>query len=77
MNYKELYRHRLTNNVGVFVKEYYPTGRPLTMQIKLNDGRIYYAPKHEFDFVGFTQENSMQKDEEIFRERLNKNVSRL
>lgn len=46
-----VYRHKLTGNVGTYVKEYKPTARPLTMQIKLADGRIYYAPKHEFELV--------------------------
>ena len=40
--------HTLTGNTGVFLKEYYVTGRGYTTQIKLNDGRIYYAPSVEF-----------------------------
>jgi hypothetical protein len=44
-----VFRHKFTGNVGYFVKEYEPTGKPLTMQIKLADGRIYFAPKHEFE----------------------------
>lgn len=40
--------HILSENIGVFLKEYHTTGRGYTTQIKLNDGRIYYAPSHEF-----------------------------
>lgn len=40
--------HKLTGNIGVFVKEYYVTGRGSTTQIRLKDGRIYYAPSGEF-----------------------------
>jgi hypothetical protein len=43
-----VFRHKLTGEIGVFIKEYSPTGKCLTMQIKLFDGRIYFAPKHEF-----------------------------
>lgn len=40
--------HPLTGNIGIFVREYYVTGRYYTTQIKLGDGRIYYAPSSEF-----------------------------
>lgn len=30
--------HVVTVNIGIFVKEYKPTGKPLTIQIKLDDG---------------------------------------
>lgn len=40
--------HILTGNIGVFIKEYYVTGRGYTTQIRLSDGRIYYAPSIEF-----------------------------
>jgi len=41
-------KHIYTGNVGCFIKEYRPTGRSLTTQIKLDDGRIYFAPSCEF-----------------------------
>lgn len=44
-------KHSLTGNTGVFVKEYYATGHGYLTQIKLNDGRIYYAPSSEFQTV--------------------------
>ncbi len=40
--------HTLTGNEGEFVKEYKPTGKPLTTQIKLSNGDIYFAPSTEF-----------------------------
>lgn len=40
--------HILTGNIGVFIKEYYVIGRGYTTQIRLSDGRIYYAPSIEF-----------------------------
>lgn len=43
------YRHSPTGIVGEFLREYFPTGKPLTMQIRLKDGRIYFAPKYEFE----------------------------
>ena len=33
---------------GKVIKKYKPTGRDITIQILLNDGRIYYAPINEF-----------------------------
>lgn len=42
-------KHILSGNIGVFLKEYYVTGRGYATQIKLDDGRIYYAPSHEFE----------------------------
>lgn len=44
-----LFKHRNTGLVGYYVKEYYPTGKPLTMQIILKNGRVYFAPKCEFE----------------------------
>lgn len=44
-------RHRATGNVGLFLKEYKPTGKPYTTQIQLSDGRIYYAPSCEFEEI--------------------------
>lgn len=41
-------KHLMTGNIGSFVKETYPTGKPTTWVIKLDDGRIYFAPKGEF-----------------------------
>lgn len=41
--------HRLTGNTGIFIKEYYATGHGYLTQIKMDDGRIYYAPSGEFE----------------------------
>lgn len=41
-------KHIHTGNCGYFVKEYTPTGMSLTIQIRLDDGRIYFAPANEF-----------------------------
>lgn len=41
-------KHVFTGNEGVLIKEYKPTGKPYTFQIKLADGRIYFAPSSEF-----------------------------
>jgi hypothetical protein len=40
--------HIPTNQVGQFLKETNPTGKPTTIVIKLFDGRTYFAPKSEF-----------------------------
>jgi hypothetical protein len=45
----DVFRHIPTGHTGFFIKEYKPTGRPLTMQIKLLDNRIWFAPKCEFE----------------------------
>ncbi len=45
------YIHNQTGKIGVFIKEYKPTGKPLTMQIKLDNGQIYFAPTSEFKQV--------------------------
>lgn len=47
--------HNLSGNLGMFLKEYYVTGRGYTTQIKLDDGRIYYAPSHEFKPINKNQ----------------------
>ena len=44
-------KHIYTGNVGYFIKEYKPTGRASTTQIKMDDGRIYFAPSIEFKTV--------------------------
>lgn len=41
-------KHIGTGNIGVFIKEYYATGHGYLTQIRLDDGRIYYAPSCEF-----------------------------
>lgn len=41
-------RHTFTGNEGVFVKEYTPTGGKPTIQIRLDNGEIYFAPRIEF-----------------------------
>jgi hypothetical protein len=43
--------HKETGNVGVFIKEYRPTGCPMSTQIQLEDGRVFYAPSSEFEIV--------------------------
>lgn len=47
--------HTLTGNIGEFIKEYRPMGMSLTTQIRLKDGRIYYAPSSEFVKIDKTQ----------------------
>ena len=44
-----VFRHIPTGNSGFFIKDYKPTGKPLTMQIKLLNNRIWFAPKCEFE----------------------------
>lgn len=46
-----VFRHVPTGITGFFIKEYKPTGKPLTMQIKLLDNRIWFAPKSEFELL--------------------------
>lgn len=41
-------KHLLSGNIGKFLCEYKPTGHCLTTQIKLETGKIYFAPSHEF-----------------------------
>lgn len=41
-------QHIPTGKKGLFLKEYKPTGRSLTIQIQMSDGRIYSAPASEF-----------------------------
>lgn len=43
--------HIHTGNTGVFIKEYKPTGKPYTTQIKMNNGKIYFAPSYEFNRI--------------------------
>lgn len=43
-----IYVHLPTGNYGTLVKEYTPTGRSLTLMIKIKNGREYFAPEHEF-----------------------------
>ena len=40
--------HIPTSQIGQFLKETNPTGKPKTIVIKLFDGRTYFAPKSEF-----------------------------
>jgi hypothetical protein len=46
---QHILRHKLTGKVGEFLKEYKPTGKPLTTQIKLKSGEVYLAPSFEFE----------------------------
>lgn len=41
-------KHIYTGNCGLVIKEYTPTGMSLTIQIRMDDGRIYFAPASEF-----------------------------
>ena len=50
--------HNQTGNIGFFIKEYTPTGRGSTTQIKLADGRIYFAPSSEFKTYTIKQKAS-------------------
>jgi hypothetical protein len=43
-----IFIHLQSRNKGVFIKEYKPTGKPRTMQIKLSNGEVYFAPSSEF-----------------------------
>jgi len=43
-----LLRHVPTGLFGTFIKEYTPTGKPLTTMIRLENGRFYFAPSSEF-----------------------------
>ncbi|MBS9773819.1 MAG: hypothetical protein KGV59_01500 [Tenacibaculum sp.] len=45
---EQIYYRHTSGIEGVFLQEYKPTGKPLTLQIKCYDGRIFYAPKIEF-----------------------------
>lgn len=40
--------HILTRNKGSFIKRYYVPMYGDMVQIKLADGRVYYAPAYEF-----------------------------
>jgi hypothetical protein len=44
----KILKHNLTGNTETFIKEYKVTGGGWTTQIKLSDGRIYFAPSNEF-----------------------------
>ena len=43
--------HIPTGNIGKFLKETNPTGKPITTVIELQDGNIYFAPSTEFQDV--------------------------
>ncbi len=40
--------HKFTKVEGYFLRDYYPTGGARTLQIKCDDGRIFYGPYNEF-----------------------------
>lgn len=44
-------RHKPTQQTGTFIKEYEATYYGVIIQIRLADGRIYFAPKHEFELI--------------------------
>lgn len=48
---EKLLIHISTQQKGTFIKEYYVTGKGYTTQIRLKDGRIYFAPSIEFTEV--------------------------
>lgn len=43
-----IFRHILTGNKGTLIKKYYVPVYGYMIQIKLVDGRVYYAPASEF-----------------------------
>lgn len=43
-----LLRHAPTGLCGTLIKEYTPTGKPLTTMIRLENGTFYFAPSSEF-----------------------------
>lgn len=43
--------HKFTKVEGYFLRDYYPTGGARTLQIKRDDGRIFYGPYNEFTKV--------------------------
>jgi hypothetical protein len=45
-------RHVPTGQVGNFLIEFRPSGKPLTTHIHLSDGQVFIAPSHEFEEVG-------------------------
>jgi hypothetical protein len=45
---KRILRHEKTGIKGEFVKEHYPTGKPFTTIIKLENGTKFFAPSGEF-----------------------------
>lgn len=45
---RPILEHIPSGRQGVFVKSYISTGHGEITQIKLDDGRIYYAPSVEF-----------------------------
>lgn len=40
--------HKNLGIKGYFLKDYYPTGGARTLQIKCDDGRVFYAPYRDF-----------------------------
>ena len=43
--------HKISGNTGVFLKYTYPTGKPKITVIKLDCGKVYFAPSCEFEQV--------------------------
>lgn len=43
-----IYKHS-SGITGFLAREYKPTGKPLTIMIKLFDKRLFFAPKNEFE----------------------------
>jgi hypothetical protein len=43
-----VYYRNISGLEGSFVKETYPTGKPVTIIVRLQDGRLFFAPKSEF-----------------------------
>lgn len=39
----------ITNGIiGTFIKEFYATGHGMIIHVRVPDGRIYYAPSHQW-----------------------------
>lgn len=37
---------------GIVIKHFKPTGREMTVHIKEGDGRIYYCPQSDIEYIG-------------------------
>lgn len=36
---------------GIVTKHFKPTGREMTVHIKENDGRVYYCPQSDIEYI--------------------------
>ena len=37
---------------GIVIKHFKPTGRDMTVHIKEDDGRVYYCPQSDIEYIG-------------------------